>query len=93
MYELMIDIETFNRDGLVYNHKEKGRGEVMYDIFLIYSRTMQNVDRQLEKEDLYSRVGQHIYDDFIIRQVHLPPKVPKQANIRGSLQKQTAEIE
>ena len=28
-----------------------------------------------------------IYDDFIIRQVHLPPKVPKQANFRGSLQK------
>ena len=41
---------------------------------------------------LYNRVGQYepnlrIFNVFINRQPNLPPKVPKQANFRRSLQK------
>ena len=44
------------------------------------------------------RVGQYVqnlrfFNVFKIRQAHLPPKVSKQANFRGSYQKLLAEIE
>ena len=47
---------------------------------------------------LFDRVSQCVsnllfFNVHIIRQAHLPPKVPKQANFRGSLQKKHAEIE